>query len=223
MQGGAAAPLNLLIQLAYDVNEFQILGVPSWANADRYDVEARAGGATTLAQMRPMLQSLLAERFKLTLHRETRPLPVYELMPAGNGLKIVPMKEGGCVPMEQAKPFEPLNICGGVRRQIAGVAPERRDVIEAVGVRMPKLLEFVSEEVGRVVLDKTGFTELFNFRLEFASNLASGLVVPDAAAASSTGLSIFTALDEQLGMRLRAATGPVEVLVIDRVERPSPN
>jgi uncharacterized protein (TIGR03435 family) len=87
---------------------------------------------------------------------------------------------------------------------------------------MPKLLEFVSEEVGRVVLDKTGFTELFNFRLVFASNLASGLVVPDAAA-SSTGLSIFTALDEQLGMRLRAASGPVEVLVIDHVERPSPN
>ena len=82
----------------------------------------------------------------------------------------------------------------------------------------------MSDEVGRVVLDETGFTELFNFRLEFASNLASGLLNADTPAASnSSGLSIFTAVEEQLGMRLRSATGPVEVLVIDRVERPSPN
>jgi uncharacterized protein (TIGR03435 family) len=132
----------------------------------------------------------------------------------------VPMKEGSCVPIEQAKPLAALNICGGIRRQIVGFAPERRDVIEAIGVPMPTLIEFLSDEVGRVVLDKTGFTELFNFRLEFASSVDSGLLNVDTPA---SGLSIFTAVEEQLGMRLRSTTGPVEMLVIDRVERPSPN
>jgi uncharacterized protein (TIGR03435 family) len=85
---------------------------------------------------------------------------------------------------------------------------------------MEKLLEYLSEETGRVVFDKTGFTEVFNFRLEFASSRDAGLGNVDTP---SSGLSIFTAVEEQLGMRLRSTTGPVEVLVIDRIERPSPN
>ena len=183
-------------------------------NTERYDVDARAPGATTFEQMRPMLQSLLAKRFQLAFHRESRSLPVYELAPASKGLKITPMKEGSCVPMEQAKPFAALNICGGTRRQIVP-GPERRDVIEAVGVPMARLIEFLSEETGRIVLDRTGFTEVFNYRLEFESTVDAG--------PSPSGLSIFTALEEQLGMRLRSTTGPVELPVIDRVERPSAN
>jgi uncharacterized protein (TIGR03435 family) len=116
--------------------------------------------------------------------------------------------------MEQAKPFAALNICGGTRRQIIP-GPERRDVIEAVGVSMATLIDFLSEETGRTVLDRTGFTDVFNFRLEFESAVDSG--------PSPSGLSIFTAVEEQLGLRLRSSTGAVEVLVIDRVERPSPN
>jgi uncharacterized protein (TIGR03435 family) len=141
-------------------------------------------------------------------------------MPARGGLKITPMTRGSCVPMEKAKPFEPLNICGGLRRQIAGFAPERKDVIEAVGVPMEKLVEYLAEETGRSVIDRTGFTDVFNFRLEFASSVDGGLT---NIASPASGSSIFTAVEEQLGMRLRSTTGPVEVLVIDRVERPSPN
>jgi uncharacterized protein (TIGR03435 family) len=103
LQGISATTLSALIQAAYNVKEFQILEAPSWVNSDRYDVDARAPGAATFEQMRPMLQSLLADRFKLTLHRDTRKLPVYELVPAAKGLTIVPMKEGSCVPIEQAK------------------------------------------------------------------------------------------------------------------------
>jgi uncharacterized protein (TIGR03435 family) len=159
------------------------------------------------------------------LRRETRQLPVYELVPARDGLKIAPMKEGGCVGKAQAKPFAALDICGGMRRQIVSLTPERRDLIEAVGVPMPTLIEFLSDEVGRVVIDKTGFTDLFSFRLEFGSTLAAGFL-PNAdspAALNSPGLSIFTAVEEQLGVRLRSVIGRAEVLVIDRLERPSPN
>ena len=214
MRGFGAPTVSVLIQAAHQVKEFQVVGAPGWVNTERYDVDARAPGATTFEQMRPMLQSLLARRFRLEFRRESRPLPVYELVPARNGLKITPMKEGSCVPMEQAKPFAALNICGGTRRQIVP-GPERRDVIEAVGVSMATLTEFLSEETGRIVLDNTGFTDVFNFRLEFESTVDRG--------SSPSGLSIFTAVEEQLGLRLRSTTGPVEVLVIDRVERPSPN
>jgi uncharacterized protein (TIGR03435 family) len=79
LQGISATTLSALIQAAYNVKEFQILEGPSWVNSDRYDVDARAPGAATFEQMRPMLQSLLADRFKLALHRDTRKLPVYEL------------------------------------------------------------------------------------------------------------------------------------------------
>ena len=222
-QGIGATTLSILIQAVYNVRDFQIFGAPEWAGSDRYDVDARAPEDTTFEQMRPMLQSLLADRFKLTLGRETRQLPVYELVPARNGLTITPMKEGSCIPKEQAKLFGPL-MCGGIRRQIVSLSPERKDAIEAVGVPMPTLIDFLTDEAGRVVLDKTGFTELFNFRLEFASNLAAGFLNGDTPAASGpSGISIFTAVEEQLGLRLRSTTGPVEVLVINRVERASPN
>jgi uncharacterized protein (TIGR03435 family) len=219
-QGNGATTLSALIQAAHRVRDFQILGAPSWVTSERYDVDARAPGATTFDEMRPMLQSLLANRFQLTFRRETRELPVYELVAARNGVKIAPMKPGTCIPPEQAKPFGPLDICGSVRRQITGLAPERKDVVEGVGVLMTTLLEYLIDETGRIVLDKTGFTEVFNFRLEFASTVDTGLANVDTPA---SGLSIFTALEEQLGLRLRSTTGPVDVLVIDRVERPSPN
>jgi uncharacterized protein (TIGR03435 family) len=101
----AAMPVSVLIQLAYKVNAFQLDGGPSWVRSDRYDVDARAGGSATFEQMRPMLQSLLADRFKLTLRRETRQLPVFDLVAAKDGLKIAAMKEGSCVPPEQGAPL----------------------------------------------------------------------------------------------------------------------
>jgi bla regulator protein BlaR1 len=240
-------PLNLLIQLAYNVTDSQLQGAPSWANSDRYDVTAKAEGSATFEQMRPMLQSLLAERFKLTLRREIRKLPVYDLAGAKGGIKIVAAKEGSCVmldpnrhlppfnpnqhplPFNPNRPPPPLDICGGVRR-IVSLTPDRRDRIEAVGISMPKLIEMLSHEVGRNVRDKTGFTATFDLYLEFASDKAIvggfGPAPPGGPGrfeptASSPSPSIFTAVQEQLGLRLESADGPVEVLAIGSVERPS--
>jgi uncharacterized protein (TIGR03435 family) len=222
MQGINATTPSVLIQAAYDVRDFQILEAPDWVERERYDVEARAPEDTTFEQMRPMLRSLLADRFKLTLRRETRQLPVYELVPARDGLKIVPTREGSCVPREKAVLFGPL-MCGGMRRQAANPALERKDVIEAAGVPMSTLIDFLSTESGRIVIDKSGFTDVFNFRLEFASTLPGGFTADAPAPSAPLGVSIFTAIEEQLGLRLRSTTGPVDVLVIDHVERPSPN
>ncbi len=113
-----------------------------------------------------------------------------------------------------------------------GFPPARKDRIEAVGISMPKLIQVISDDLRGIVIDKTGFTEKFDFHLEFVPSqfLGNGLGQPapadpgmSAPSANLSGVSIFTAVQEQLGLRLTSAKRPVEVLVIDRVERPSEN
>lgn len=219
-----ASPLHL-IQAAYNVSDFQIEGAPSWVrSSDRYAVDARAAGDTTPDQIRGMLQSLLADRFKLTLRRDTRRLPVYELVVTLGGLKIVPMKEGECIPRKDVRGdlidrAAPLYICGGFsRRRVLSQTPERIDRIEGGGISMPMLVDFMSDDLGAAVIDKTGFAEPFNLVLDFAP-----LRDPKWRSSSPTARTIFTAVQEQLGLRLVPAEAPVEVLVIDRVERPVEN
>jgi bla regulator protein blaR1 len=232
--------LHQLIELAYNVTDSEVLGGPSWVRSDLYEIFAKAEGAT-LHQMPLMLRSLLADRFRLALRRETRELPVYELAVAKGGLKFAAAKEGSCVtlnpdnpppPPDPTSPPSPLNVCGGTRRQGMGLPPVRRDRIEAVAVSMPKLIEYISDDLRGIVIDKTGFTEKFDFHLEFVPGefLSNGLgastpsdPVTAAPSAILSGVSIFTALQEQLGLRLTSAKRPVEVLVIDHVERPSEN
>jgi uncharacterized protein (TIGR03435 family) len=130
-------PLNVLIDLAYKVRDYQILGAPAWATSDRYDITAKAEGNATFEQMRPMLQSLLADRFKLVLHHETKERPVYELDVARAGLKIVAAKDGSCVTVDAKNSPLPIGQsafppCGSVRRSSLGST----DRIEAFGISM---------------------------------------------------------------------------------------
>ncbi len=113
-------PLRFLIRVAYDVKDFQIAGGPAWINSDRYDITAKSESDATFAQMRPMLQSLLADRFKLALHRELKELPVYDLVAAKSGLKLTASKELTCVtpnsPQTPRRPGEkPTVFCGVVQ------------------------------------------------------------------------------------------------------------
>ena len=214
-------PLRSLIQAAYNVTRFQVEGGPSWVRSDRYAIDARAAGNATEDEM---LQSLLADRFKLTLLRETRTLPVYELVVADAGFKITPMKEGDCIAKQQLRwdliDLEaPLYVCGGPRRRVLSQWPETRPRpqwprvhrIEAGGISISTLIDFISGDVDRVVIDQTGFSGPFNLVLDFAP----------AADPESAGPTIFAAVEEQLGLRLQPASAPVDVLIIDHVERPS--
>jgi uncharacterized protein (TIGR03435 family) len=227
-----AVPLHSLIQLAYNLKEHQIIGAPSWAVSDRFDVEAVAADDATMERTRAMLKTLLADRFGLKHRLEVRALPVYELSPARGGVKVVPTKEGDCLVLRPEQPPPPpptaLIPCGGgLRRQIVSDFPERLDRIQAAGESISTLVEFLSNELGRTVIDKTGLTGSFNLRLEFAPNLPGFDRGPSALAAPSPtvapGLSIFTAAQEQLGMRLTSADGPVDVLIIEQVDRPREN
>jgi uncharacterized protein (TIGR03435 family) len=198
-----------LLTMAYQVRDFQISGGPGWVNSDRYDIEAKTGGIATPKQVQQMLRTLVEGRFKLKIHRETKELPIYELAVAKGGLKIQPAKEGSCIELDPSKQVPTDRQAS----EFCGYSGMRGGSLEATKQKMPDLAMSLSFILARTVIDKTGLKEAFDIHLAFAP-----LNGPD-----STGPSIFTAVQEQLGLRLESGKGPVEVLAIDEVERPSEN
>jgi len=215
--------VNTLIQLAYNVSGFQISGAPAWTSSDRFDVNAKAEGEATMDQMRPMLQAMLADRFRLMAHRETKEAPIYELVAAKSGLKLAPTKEGSCTTFDPKTPPPPPPRPGDPLPRMCGGARISRSSIDAFGISMAALASDLSNLLGRTVVDKTGVTGTFDVHMEFAPDEAIAIGGQAAPSADQAGPSIFTALQEQLGLKLDNAKSPVEVLVIDHVERPSEN
>ena len=202
--------LRFFIQSAYDLRPFQILGAPDWINSAGYDVEAKAEGDARPDQMRLMMQKLLEDRFKMKAHRETREMPVYELGAAKSGLKLPEPKEGTCTSEPCGRAIVRIGRFGDV--QIRG---------EKIG--MGELTRILTNLLGRTVIDKTGFTGVFDLQLAFALDDAlAGLPQPPGPPRETSQPSVFVAVAE-LGLKLESAKGPVEVLVIDHVEKPSPN
>jgi uncharacterized protein (TIGR03435 family) len=197
-----------LIYNAYDVRSVHDypLGLPAWADKDRFDVEAKANDNTVAAirklsnkeqeqLTRDMLQSLLAERFQLRVHYESKLQPIYELVLAKGGSKLKPL------PADQ-KPGWGKSDRGEVMLRNKSIAD------------FANFLSF-SSLAGRTVVDKTGLIGNYDFDLKWTPDDQQG--TPDA------GPTLFTALEEQLGLKLEAAKGPVDTLVIDHVEKPSEN
>ncbi len=220
-------PLRFLIQVAYDVKEFQVISGAPWTNAERYDITAKGEDGAPQSQIKLMLQALLADRFKLIFHRETREMPVFFLMAAKGGIKLLEPKEGSCVTPDPTAPppapgQPPPKYCGNMR-----ISPQD---FNGAKISMMQLTTFLSDVLGRTVIDKTDFKGTFDVHLEFVRDqaLASGILGngpggAETAPADSPGPSIFTAVQEQLGLRLESGKGPVEVFVIDSAEKPSEN
>jgi len=235
----AAASVRVLMQNAYTIPPFQIEGGPAWIDAERYAVDAKAGDNISRAQIFLMLQSLLEERFQLKTHRETRELPVYTLVAARSGLKLQSPKEGGCVgPAADAPPdWAEGSMAGRMPPPEPGQPPSARCgsvsvILAPSGARMqggkvpmPEFIRVLSTVLGRTVIDKSGFTELFDVRLDFLpdENTPALPPPPPGAAPLDSSPSILTAIQQQLGLRLESAKGTVEVMIVDHVERPSAN
>jgi uncharacterized protein (TIGR03435 family) len=214
--------LKGLVLAAYDVNDFQVVGGPAWMDTDGYDLVAKAGRDATYSQMQPMLQSLLADRFELKLHRETRDLPVYELSAAKGGPTIVPAKEGGCIPPDLGGP-PPLGskVCGGAVRRLYELT--------SYAISMPEFVGYLAALMGRPVIDKTGFKEKFDVDLKFDPCSTPGGLGGASAPNGGGGCADFSSypsipasLQEQLGL-LQSAKGSVEVLVVDNAKKPTAN
>ncbi len=234
------ASLMLLIRFAYATHDSpylghsltlptsQVAGGPAWIDSEGYDIEAKAAPNSDPKQQWPMWQNLLADRFKLKLHRETRDLPVYVLTAAKSGLKLPPAKDLGCVhflPGEKPHRVAGKVDCGYVSGPFSEFEPGRLN-IRGSKVHMADLIRELSNILDRPVLDKTGFTGEFDVKLSFTADdtlISPFKPVGSKLPADPNFPNLFAALEGQLGLKLDSATGPVEVLVIDRAERPAVN
>jgi uncharacterized protein (TIGR03435 family) len=191
--------VTFIIQQIYSVKDYQIADAPKWISdwKYRFDIQAKGDPSASREQLRLMAQALLAERFQLKVHREPREMPVYFLVAAKKGLNL-----------HVAKDDPPRIGAGGIINISPGVKQGRK-------VAMNDFIRVLAGEVDRPILDKTNYTEPFDFRLEWA---------PDSIQPGDDGrLSLFDSLQQQLGLRLEPQRAAVEVLVIDRVEKPSVN
>ena len=230
--GGRLKGMNLslqtLIQIAYDLKQKdQVTGALSWLDSQRYDLEATAGAAVGEPQARIMLQSLLQERFKLKFHRETREFPVYYLVTARNGVRGPNLREapnGDCGAMTTpqavpppAGPGSPASPCGGMVANPGKISGHRTSIGE--------LATNLSAMVGRPVFDKTGTGGTFDITLSWTPDQNAAPQLPPGQSTSDVpgGPSIYTALQEQLGLKLESGKGPVDIVVVDSAERTSEN
>ncbi len=257
-------PVRQLIRQAYALQDFQIVGGPDWVGTDRFSIEARfdpaapAGGLQGPARMQAMLKTLLADRFKLAAHTETREMAVLALVMAredkrpGAQLKpsavdcvaLAASRRGGPPPDGRGGPIDgrrgggpPLDGRGGPpppgtpfslgeRPQCGGRGGFGQMI--AGGLTMSQFVTQLSQLTSRVVVDRTGLTGGYDIDLKWTptpDQLPQGAPPPgfEPPPIDPNGPSLFTALEEQLGLKLDSQRGPVDVLVIDRIEQPAEN
>jgi len=219
----------MLLTFAYDVRDFQLSGGPGWIGSEHYDIVARPdrsaapeegpvdmrkmsdGEMKTMAEkIRERLRALLAERFQLAVHNETKDAPVYFLVVAKNGPKLEAAEEGK----------------EGPRGMRMG-----RGQLTGMSAPMTMLATTLSNALGRPVQDHTGLSGKYNFKLEWTPDPGQGDKLPGGPPPGveappepdANGPTVFTALQEQLGLRLESQKGPMQMIVIDHVEKASEN
>jgi uncharacterized protein (TIGR03435 family) len=233
--------LKNLVMIAYDVKGFQVAG-PGWIDTERFEISATMPPETTKEQFRTMLQNLLADRFQLAVHRETRKLPIYTLVVTKNGPKL---KESTPVAATEndGEPAEPPAVPARPKIGADGfpvIAEKRvglftmmmpgRTRLTAQQQTMQDLANRLTTVLARPVTDETGLTAKYDFVLTFTLEGANtpGTMAPVASGGDTTNTyvpdgeapqDLFTAIQSQLGLRLTSNTGPVSTVVIDHIER----
>jgi uncharacterized protein (TIGR03435 family) len=232
--------MKFLLEEAFQVKDSQVFGAPAWLDSDRFDIDAKPDEDTSAAfdklppdqrrqELNQMLQGLLADRLKLVLNHDTKDLPVYALVVAKGGPKF---QESSYKPPE-ISPDSPPSPGGQVGPPRQGIWMQGRGDVTVTAVQMKMFADVLSRMVGRPVIDKTGLTGSYDFKLKYTPEEGQGMMMPPGAKqpgsdgapppADSNGPSLFTALQEQLGLKLDSQKAPVEVLVIQHVEKPSEN
>lgn len=229
--------LTMVVQNAFGLKPSQVTGLPSWSNTDHFDIRGKVLETDkdllkklTPEQRRPMYQAMLKERFGLAYHMETRNMPVYELVVDKGGSKLKALapqtdadkeeerKAGAALSAGKSGPTPFMGRGSMMNRR----TPEGFE-LQANGVKMAGLAGMLSNSAGRNVIDKTGLTGEYTFQLRWAPEDGPGAAGqrPDTAAEALP--SIFTAVQEQLGLRMVATKGDVEMLVVDHVDHPAEN
>lgn len=229
---GTNVPAAALIRFAYDLPDFQVVGGPSWLASSRFDIAAKAEGDVPVDQARLMLRTVLAERFKLMVHTETRELPIYALVMArddGRPGSRLRRTEADCAREAVALdnwagvgPATGTPRCGFFGFAPGTDLPKGRGGLAFRGLTLAAFAKRLVPMVRRSVSDQTGLTGYFDGDFDFVAELPPPPPPPGLPSAFSDPFtSVFTVLPEQLGLKLDARRGPVEVLVIDRIEQPA--
>lgn len=212
-----------------DYTRVPIESVPDWASSEQYDIAAIAPGPARFEQMAgPMLQHLLEDRFKLKIRAENRSAPVYALVVANGGTKMRAVPDSECSSQPSKAPATSPALATPPNGDFCGRMTMKRNgegmLIEAHGMTVTDFATgLLASRLDRPVIDKTGMTGRFDFRLEFAP-LSVAVGSPDGAQApNNESSSIFTAVQEQLGLKLTPEKNNVKVLVVDHAEKPSAN
>ena len=203
--GGVRAqniPARSLITLAYQLQPYQLVNAPGWASEMRFDIEAKPAVAAPREQTYLMLQALLVERFRLTFHRESRDIDGFALVRV-RADRLGPELKPSDLNCEKEMATTPKCRQGGITA----------DTMTAFGAPMWNLLQLVIAKAGAPVSDETGLTGTYDLQLRWSNEVAPADDRP----------SIFTALQEQLGLKLERRRVTTEVMVVDRMERPTPN
>jgi uncharacterized protein (TIGR03435 family) len=220
--------LRNIIRNAWNITNDQIVGGPDWIDSERFDITAKASAPFKQDEAQAMLQALLADRFGLATHTETRELSVY--------LLVLARKDGALGPQLKKSDVDCAALFGSVAA--GGKMPERlpngnlpcglsvranQGLVTGNGVAMDRFARNLVGGVGRIVVDKTGLPGCYDLNLTFSPE--AGPAAPPAAPAGpapdSTAPSLFTAMQEQLGLKLEPGRAPISVLVIDRASRPA--
>jgi uncharacterized protein (TIGR03435 family) len=214
--------LRNIIRNFYRIPQFELIGGPDWLSTERWDLVAKAEGDPPPERMLEMVKTLVAERFKLVVHRETREMPIYALVLAKRDGSLGPQLHRSTT--DCAAIFAEARARGGTPPRAPGGGPLCGTNMDAgrmatSAVSIADVARNLSTVAGRNVIDKTGLTGNFDLELKWAPEASPGNA-PESAQPSNDGASLFTAIQEQLGLKLDAQRGPVEVLVIDSVERP---
>ena len=234
-------PLVIYIEFAYKImptreqEEAMFAHLPKWASTDRFVIEARASGHPTKDQIRLMMQSLLADRFKLAVHFETREMPVLALVmnkPGKLGPGLRPHAQGPpcgtrlTISSDRTSPAVPpggfISACGRVR-MING--PNHTVLLGGRNISIDHLAGYLPdfEDMGRPIVDETGLRGTFDFSLNWLPERDEASPAGNSGLEDAQGPPLVEAIKEQLGLKLKPARAPVQVLVIDHVERPTPN
>ena len=207
------APLRFLIRQAYRVPESRIIGGPSWLDTDRFDVVATTPQAVTGDAIREMLRALLKERFGLALHTETREMPIYVLKTRSAGALGPNMRPvtADCIGRS------PAMVAGKVQCGILVSPGSASSSLRGGGATLEHFVRLLGDFLDRPLIDETGLTGTFDLELEFAALAGSG-VAPTASVDDKP--SLFTAIQNQLGLKLEAQRGRAEVWIVDAASPP---
>lgn len=224
-----AATLRDLVRRAYDVQDFLLFGGPEWVNQDRFDIIATpAPGVSRPEAVRAMMRAMLADRFKLVVRTDVREMPIYEMHVLRSGQLGPAIKPstidcaavrakrvvGAPIPLDGSEPRCALSA------RMSTASSNTTMILE--GESMAEIARLLTSQARRVVVDETGLPGTYAFELTTARDTSVGRI-PGGPPPADDGISLLTAVEDQLGLKLEAARGRVEVLVIESVERPTEN